>query len=96
MWGLTSSALRSQHAGYLDAPAALACPWAQSNSASLPAVCLVFCAVEGHAAMKVAPPECLRTIVLAALCCMPYLTARKQLTSVSYFAEPGHQGPETA
>ena len=41
-------------AGYLDAPAALACPWSQSSGASLPAVCLVFCAVEGHAAMKVA------------------------------------------
>ena len=39
-------------AGYFDAPAALACPWGQTST-QLPAVCLVFCALEGAAAMKV-------------------------------------------
>ena len=40
-------------AGYFDAPAASACPWGQTNALQLPPVCLVFCAVEGVAVMKV-------------------------------------------
>ena len=43
----------SDPAGYFDAPSALACGWDRVASASLPAICLVFCSLEGHAAMKV-------------------------------------------
>ena len=57
------------HAGYFDAPAALACPWGQTSGAQLPSVCLVFCALEGAAAMKVRLyATCVHELVWASIC----------------------------
>ena len=40
-------------AGYFDAPAALACPYGQATVPNLPDICIVVCAIDGLAAMKV-------------------------------------------
>lgn len=44
---------RQHCAGYFDAPAALAaCPWGPKSRGPLPEVCVVFCAVDGHALVQ--------------------------------------------